>query len=223
MGKLIVLRFWLSLFQFATRYEPLYTRRAAIISGAAEPTEEEVAAGEASNDSDDEDEDEEPAASVQEIKDGDEEMKGIPGFWLTALRNHTIIQEQITDKDAEVSRESSFGLLGESHSTNLLVPYSILLSIPFVCLQALAFLTDIKLEYLDTKQAGFKLLFNFAANEWFEDSTLEKTYYYQEEVGYGGDFVYDKAVGHEIKWKEDKDLTKKVEIKKQRNKSEFSR
>jgi hypothetical protein len=41
----------------------------------------------------------------------------------------------------------------------------------------------------------------------------------QEEVGYGGDFVYDKAVGHEIKWKEDKDLTKKVEIKKQRNKS----
>lgn len=42
----------------------------------------------------------------------------------------------------------------------------------------------------------------------------------QEEVGYGGDFVYDKAVGHEIKWKEDKDLTKKIEIKKQRNKSE---
>jgi hypothetical protein len=41
----------------------------------------------------------------------------------------------------------------------------------------------------------------------------------QEEVGYGGDFVYDKAVGHEIKWKEDKDLTKKIEIKKQRNKS----
>lgn len=31
--------------------------------------------------------------------------------------------------------------------------------------------------------------------------------------------MYDKAIGHEIKWKEDKDLTKKVEIKKQRNKS----
>ena len=38
-------------------------------------------------------------------------------------------------------------------------------------------------------------------------------------MGYGGDFVYDKAIGHDIKWKEDKDLTKKVEIKKQRNKS----
>lgn len=33
--------------------------------------------------------------------------------------------------------------------------------------------------------------------------------------------MYDKAVGHEIKWKEEKDLTKKVEIKKQRNKSAF--
>lgn len=42
----------------------------------------------------------------------------------------------------------------------------------------------------------------------------------QEQVGYGGDFVYDKAIGHDIKWKKDKDLTKKVEVKKQRNKSE---
>lgn len=31
--------------------------------------------------------------------------------------------------------------------------------------------------------------------------------------------MYDKAVGTDIKWKEDKDLTKKIEIKKQRNKT----
>ena len=48
---------------------------------------------------------------------------------------------------------------------------------------------------------------------------LDKTYLYQEEVGYAGDFVYDRAIGTEIKWKEDKDLTKEFEIKKQRNKS----
>jgi len=42
----------------------------------------------------------------------------------------------------------------------------------------------------------------------------------QEQVGYGGDFVYDKAVGTEIKWKEGKNLTVQTEIKKQRNKSE---
>lgn len=49
----------------------------------------------------------------------------------------------------------------------------------FNALQALEHLTDIRLEYLDTKQAGFKLLFEFTANEFFEDTLLEKTYYYQ--------------------------------------------
>jgi len=43
---------------------------------------------------------------------------------------------------------------------------------------------------------------------------------YREEVGYLGDFVYDRAIGTEIKWKDEKDLTKEFEIKKQRNKSE---
>ena len=40
-------------------------------------------------------------------------------------------------------------------------------------------------------------------------------------MGYSGDFVFDRAIGTEIKWKEDKDLTKEFEIKKQRNKSRF--
>ena len=42
---------------------------------------------------------------------------------------------------------------------------------------------------------------------------LDKTYLYQEEVGYAGDFVSDRAIGTDIKWKEDKDLTKEFEIK----------
>lgn len=86
--------------------------------------------------------------------------------------------------------------------------------------EALQHLTDIRLSYLDA-QPGFKLHFTFSPNAFFEDAELTKTYYYQEQVGYGGDFVYDKAEGYEIKWKEDKDLTKKIEIKKQRNKSEL--
>ena len=102
-------------------------------------------------------------------------------------------------------------------------------------------LTDIRLSYLEDGQPGFKLHFSFSSNDYFSDSELTKTYFYQvssglsriahragvdgifqEQVGYGGDFVYDKAIGHDIKWKEDKDLTKKVEIKKQRNKSEYA-
>lgn len=62
-------------------------------------------------------------------------------------------------------------------------------------------------------------MFVFSSNDFFENETLEKTYLYQEEVGYGGDFVYDRAIGTTIKWKEDKDLTTEFEIKKQRNKS----
>jgi len=83
---------------------------------------------------------------------------------------------------------------------------------------ALKHLTDIRVTYT-TPKPGFKLTFFFAPNEFFENEELEKTYYYQEEVGYSGDFLYDRAVGTTIKWKEDKDLTKEFEIKKQRNKS----
>lgn len=122
---------------------------------------------------------------------------GISEFWLTALRNHLGLSELITDRDT----------------------------------QALKHLVDVRLEYLtegvgaDTEtmgKPGFKVLFVFENNEFFENDILEKTYLYQEEVGYSGDFVYDRALGTTIKWKEDKDLTKEFEIKKQRNKSTIS-
>lgn len=84
--------------------------------------------------------------------------------------------------------------------------------------EALKSLVDLQLSYLQDKP-GFTLTFTFAPNDFFENETLEKTYIYQEEVGYAGDFVYDKAIGTEIKWKDDQDLTKEYEVKKQRNKS----
>ena len=89
---------------------------------------------------------------------------------------------------------------------------------------ALKHLVDVRIEYLPTSDTtpGFKLIFQFIPNDFFDNTILEKTYLYLEEVGYAGDFVYDRAIGTEIKWKEDKDLTKEFEIKKQRNKSEFS-
>ena len=88
---------------------------------------------------------------------------------------------------------------------------------------ALKHLLDIRITYLekDAEKPGFKLSFVFSPNDYFENDVLEKTYVYQEEVGYSGDFVYDRAIGTEIRWKDDKDLTKEFEIKKQRNKSSF--
>ena len=83
--------------------------------------------------------------------------------------------------------------------------------------EALKFLTDIRMEYLD--RPGFRLIFEFAENEFFTNKTISKTYFYQDESGYGGDFIYDHAEGDKIDWKAGKDLTVRIESKKQRNKS----
>ena len=167
--------------QYLALQKPLYERRHAIISGTAQPTAEEVEAGEAQSIKDDPD-------YTRLPKDIQPAPAGIPEFWLTALRTHVHLGEIITDRDAD----------------------------------ALKTLTDIRIEYLPSAETkpGFKLLFVFAPNDFFENEVLEKTYLYQEEVGYSGDFMYDRAIGTEIKWKEDKDLTKEFEVKKQRNKSE---
>jgi hypothetical protein len=79
----------------------LYERRQAIISGKAEPTDGDVEAGKAA-DSDDEDDEEEEEKSTEEGAD----VKGIPEFWLTALKNAMPIAEQITDNDEEVNNIS---------------------------------------------------------------------------------------------------------------------
>ncbi|KDQ51371.1 hypothetical protein JAAARDRAFT_41221 [Jaapia argillacea MUCL 33604] len=166
--------------KYSELQKPLYERRFAIVTGAAQPTPEEIEAGEAASQKENHD-------YVPLPKDAPESKSGIPEFWLTALRNHIGLSEIITDRDAE----------------------------------ALKFLTDIRCSYLPTTdpKPGYKLTFHFTSNEYFENEVLEKTYLYQEEVGYSGDFVYDRAIGTEIKWKEDKDLTKEFEIKKQRNKN----
>ena len=83
----------------------------------------------------------------------------------------------------------------------------------------LKLLTDIRMEYLE--KPGFRLIFEFAENEFFSNKAISKTYFYQEESGYGGEFIYDHAEGDKIEWKAGKDLTVRVESKKQRNKSKF--
>ncbi|OJJ68789.1 hypothetical protein ASPBRDRAFT_659363 [Aspergillus brasiliensis CBS 101740] len=83
--------------------------------------------------------------------------------------------------------------------------------------EALKHLIDIRMEYLD--RPGFRLIFEFSENAYFTNKTISKTYYYKEENGYGGDFIYDHAEGTKIDWKADKDLTVRIESKKQRNKN----
>ncbi|KAG9088808.1 hypothetical protein FRC06_001833 [Ceratobasidium sp. 370] len=184
--------------KYLALYTPLFERRHAILSGESEPTDEEVTIGEAVTAKDKEDEDEEEkelAASLAKLATKDkksdakeseeDDSKGIPQFWLTALRNHPQLQTSITERDEE----------------------------------ALAYLSDVKLSYLPEPDLGFKIIFVFDENPYFENKELEKSYFYQKELSYSGEYMYQCAKGTKIKWKEDKDLTKTVEIKKQRNKN----
>ena len=166
--------------KYFAKFTPLYQKRAKIVNGAAEPSEEEIKAGEA----DEEDEkDGSPKDASSTVEATDEKVAGIPEFWLSAMKNQVSLAELITDRDEA----------------------------------ALKHLTDIRMEYLE--QPGFRLIFEFSENEFFSNKIVTKTYFYQEESGYGGDFIYDHAEGDKVDWKDDKNLTVRVESKKQRNKS----
>lgn len=183
--------------KYALKYAPLYERRRALIEGQDEPSAAEIESGEKAEDESededdsDEDDDDEPKPKVRAPAPTADEIaqapKGVPEFWLTALKNHLGLSELITERDEE----------------------------------ALKYLVDIRLEYPADKP-GFTLVFHFSepAKAFFSNTKLEKTYYYQDEVGYEGDFVYDHAVGTKINWVEGKDLTTRIETKKQRNKSQ---
>lgn len=191
--------------KFAEKYAPLYDRRKEIILGQLEPTAAEVESGEAvdreedaEDDEEDEEEDEEEEReeprSLANISIRTDAPKGIPEFWLTALKNHVALSEVITERDEG----------------------------------ALKHLIDVRLRYLDTpsnagngqEQQGFQLDFVFAPNEHFSNTTLTKTYFYSNQVGFSGDLVYDHAEGAAIDWKSpEANLTHRVETKKQRNKN----
>lgn len=82
----------------------MYERRQAIIAGSSEPTDADVEAGQAEDSDEEDDEDEQEGAKLTAVDDKDgADVKGIPEFWLTALKNAIPIAEQITDEDEEVS------------------------------------------------------------------------------------------------------------------------
>ncbi|KAL7751794.1 histone chaperone [Sorochytrium milnesiophthora] len=163
-------------------YAPLYEKRAAVISGDVEPTDEECTVPETVEDFTKMESEEGDEA---ETKEAEEAVKGVPGFWLTALSNHPHIAQMITQEDEKV----------------------------------LSHLKDIRASYLEGNP-GFRLEFVFTPNEYFSNETLTKTYYLSEpEDIEANDYVYDKAEGTTINWKEGKDLSVRIETKKQRHKS----
>jgi len=72
-------------------YDPVFTKRATIISGAHEPTDEEARV----------EKDEEEAVKKREASPEDAEIKGIPQFWLEALQNHNFVSQAIYEDDED--------------------------------------------------------------------------------------------------------------------------
>ncbi|SCW03235.1 LAFE_0G05974g1_1 [Lachancea fermentati] len=164
--------------KYLQKYAPLHERRYEIVSGKGEPTANEIEIGKQA---------EQELEPVIEEPEDQEEVSGIPSFWLTAFENLPMVSQTVTDRDAEV----------------------------------LDFLTNVSLEYLTEGKPGFRLVFEFdPENPFFSNKKLVKTYYYQSELGYSGDFIYDHAEGCTIEWTDDESkVTVSVEKRKQRNKT----
>ncbi|KXS19205.1 nucleosome assembly protein [Gonapodya prolifera JEL478] len=80
--------------KYQVLYRPLYDQRRDFIVGDAEPTEEQATF----RDPDEEEGANEPTPQVQ--RTGNEApVRGIPEFWLTALKNMPQINEMITERD----------------------------------------------------------------------------------------------------------------------------
>lgn len=180
-------KFQIEMFELENKYlklyEPIFNKRFNIINGSEEPTNDEIDKGKSMENKFALDE-----QNDEENEENEEDIKGIPSFWLTAFENLPVVNETITERDAEV----------------------------------LDYLTDIEMKYLTEGQPGFQLIFKFDSkqNPFFTNDELIKTYYYQSELGYSGDFIYDYAKGCKIDWTSNvNNVTLDVEMRKQRNKN----
>ncbi|GAA5952962.1 hypothetical protein JCM3765_003019 [Sporobolomyces pararoseus] len=187
--------------KYAEKYRPLYERRRQLVEGKDEPKSDEIEKG---VQAEEEDEDDDSDFEDEEDEDEEESEKKPKGVKPTA--------EELEQAPKGIPEFWLTTLKNHLGLSELITERDE---------EALKHLVDIRVTYPEGGKSGFTLVFEFSegAKEFFENTKLEKSYFYQDEVGYEGDFVYDHAEGTKIQWKEGKDLTVKIETKKQRNKN----
>jgi nucleosome assembly protein 1-like 1 len=77
--------------KYAKLYDPILDKRAQVISGAHEPTDEESKYERKLEEGD----------KLREAKPEDAEIKGIPQFWLASMQNNPMVGDAITENDEE--------------------------------------------------------------------------------------------------------------------------
>ncbi|XP_069362347.1 nucleosome assembly protein 1-like 1 isoform X3 [Maniola hyperantus] len=189
--------------KYEKMYKPLLDKRAQIVTGAYEPTDEECL-----NPWRDETEEEELARAVQNaaIAEGDDKkevkepaeppmdpnVKGIPDFWYTIFKNVSMLCEMMQEHDEPIIK----------------------------CLQ------DITVQMYEDP-IGFTLEFHFAPNDYFTNTILTKEYSMkckpdeESPLEFEGPEIY-ACKGCEINWKKGKNVTVKTIKKKQKHKSRGS-
>lgn len=97
--------------KYATLMEPLNKKRTDIVVGAVEPTDEECNFPSDSEDDDQDEAENETNGDVKKVKkekpeeeesEEDKNVKGIPEFWLTILKNVELISENIQEHDEPI-------------------------------------------------------------------------------------------------------------------------
>jgi len=156
--------------KYRALYAPLYAKRASIVKGEVDVENAMPAEGEVADES-------------------EEAPKGIPDFWLCALRNHEAITEQITEKDEEALKY--------------------LVDVTCKPLEPVA--PEEPEEEEEEEARGFTIDFHFEQpNPFFTNAVLSKSYHMVDEE----DPILEFAEGTEIDWHPGKNLCVKVMRKK---------
>jgi len=201
--------------KYAELFKPLYEKRTAIVNATYEPAGEEIVWVEPGEEEDMEEEikpegekkdekaeekseEEKMAEDVAEKLKLDENTKGIPEFWLTAMKNVETIAEMIQETDEEVLR----------HLTDIKLIFTGRKS---------------HQESQEDDQMGFVLEFRFSPNDYFNNTALTKTYKMKSEPDLEDPFSFEGpdivgCTGCKIDWKKGKNITQKVVKKKQKHK-----
>lgn len=208
--------------KYAELFKPLYEKRNDIINAVHEPTDEEAKwvepgddeeaegeekkeEGEEKMNTDEEKTEEEKTEQekfAEEVKsklklDMDENAKGIPEFWMTAMRNVELIGDMIQDHDEDILK----------HLTDV----------------KLIFTGKKGDSSTDDSEMGFVLEFLFNQNDYFTNTALTKTYKMKSEPDPEDPFSFEgpdiiACTGCKIDWKKGKNITQKQVKKKQKHK-----
>ena len=118
--------------------------------------------------------------------------KGIPSFWVTAMKTNEVLAEEVSDRIRHHSLpKPSFSSL----SLCLVLKWVYYALLPLVQIserdeEALKYLKDIKWYRIDNPK-GFKLEFFFDTNPFFKNTVLTKTYHMIDD----DEPILEKAIG----------------------------